>query len=840
MAQERRTPVDITNQRGIGTGPYLARIVGHLDPSFMGGLAVTLLRSQGNNMGEDTQTYTVRCAQPFFGYTGYEFMGQNSTIPKQTQGEQALNQRASAQGSTTQEAFNDTQKSYGMWFVPPDVGVTVLVVFVDGDPSQGYWIGCIPSRFGNHMVPAIGGSKELDIDADDKKKYGVNQDYNKKTPLPVAEVNRRLNEGDQVIDVEKIPKAVHPIADAFLQQGLLEDDVRGVTTTTSRREAPSMVFGISTPGPLDRRTNAKKANIGTIEGQTQSPVPVSRLGGTQFVMDDGDDRYHRASPASTGPVKYIDIVEKKVVGTDEKVNDIGEPTIPYNEYFRVRTRTGHQILMHNSEDLIYIANSKGTTWIELTSNGKIDIYAQDSVSVHTQTDLNIRADRDINLEAGRNFNVKAAGRFNGDFGANIHLRAGMDGKITVGTSLDVLVATDAKLTFGANLDIGVASATKITTQGATDIFSGGALKVTTSAALDIKAATDGKLTVGGSMNVGATGGKINLTSGSDTNIKAGGRFTQNAAGYFSLPAGGGIAAVTATAEAATAASQAIAAVEAPPLSVHTLPATSPVDWATTKYQAGTITSIMKRVPMHEPWLLHENQAPDQLKPTDTDREVAGSLAPGYVAATEASIPKEVVVHTMETNDYDAQVPGADGKPVIPTKIDIPTGGALITPEFFAPSKYGKRTADALNTLDPSVRPVFAKGIKAFIDLYFKEGWDMSVSEGLRPLARSQALYDAYKAGTGPQAASPGNSWHNFGAAIDILVYKNGVWDSANKFGAYTGIAQQVLRTYGAHNNAGANDCGHFVPLQMTKGVPKSVKSGAITIAQIMSGEKTIT
>jgi hypothetical protein len=62
--------------------------------------------------------------------------------------------------------------------------------------------------------------------------------------------------------------------------------------------------------------------------------------------------------------------------------------------------------MHNSEDLIYIGNARGTTWIELTSNGKIDIFAEDSISVHTKTDLNFRADRDINLEAVRNVNIK--------------------------------------------------------------------------------------------------------------------------------------------------------------------------------------------------------------------------------------------------------------------------------------------------------------------------------------------------------------------------------------------------------------------------------------------------
>ena len=67
--------------------------------------------------------------------------------------------------------------------------------------------------------------------------------------------------------------------------------------------------------------------------------------------------------------------------------------------------------MHNSEDLIYIGNARGTTWIEMTSDGKIDIHAQDSVSIMTDNDLNITAERDINFEAGRNINMKATARY---------------------------------------------------------------------------------------------------------------------------------------------------------------------------------------------------------------------------------------------------------------------------------------------------------------------------------------------------------------------------------------------------------------------------------------------
>ena len=105
----------------------------------------------------------------------------------------------------------------------------------------------------------------------------------------------------------------------------------------------------------------------------------------------------------------------------------GDPSIPQNELIRLKTRTGHQILMHNSEDLIYIGNARGTTWIELTSNGKIDIYAKDSVSVHTENDYNVTADRDINFIAGRDINFTA--------GKDIRLNAGLDFDLKTGNRI---------------------------------------------------------------------------------------------------------------------------------------------------------------------------------------------------------------------------------------------------------------------------------------------------------------------------------------------------------------------------------------------------------------------
>lgn len=514
MPIEQRLP---PQQNKLGAGPFLAKVVSHLDPTYMGSLEVTLLKKQGNTQADDTQTYIVRYAPPFYGVTGYAFQGSNK------------------------EDFNDTQKSYGMWFIPPDVGVTVLVVFVDGNAAEGYWIGCVPEKFANHMIPGISAFDAIEASQADKQKYDSGF-------LPTGEINRITNDLKEGPELEKIKKTIHPFADRLLEQGLILDTDRGVTTSSARREVPSNVFGLSTPGPLDKRPGAKRATVGKRDTKSPKPVPVSRLGGTQFVMDDGDERYQRKKPASEGPSEYADI----------QAGEKGDPTLPFGEHFRIRTRTGHQILFHNSEDLIYIANARGTAWIELSSDGKIDIFAADTISVHTRTDINLRADRDINIEAGRNINMKATADYS-KF-ADKDDKGFDSGRIQIESKFDtnVIINRDGKITTTRNFDLNTG---------------------------EINCFTAGKTS------------HINSVDGHYETAKV-------------IHMNGPTATVAKKAEK---------------LKLHKIYVTDEkLSWKDKKYQVDDpFESIVKRVPMHEPWPGHENFSPEFLKPEFTDREKDG-------------------------------------------------------------------------------------------------------------------------------------------------------------------------------------------------------------------------
>jgi len=518
-----------TDSKFSDSGPYEAIVVNNLDTKYMGGLTVELIKytSAGGTPERTGQLLNVKYLSPFYGITP------NNAL-------------------TPNEGYQHTQKSYGMWMVPPDIGTRVLVIFAEGNVNFGYWIGCIPADYMNFMVPDGRASTEKTTQPD-------LPDNLKGRKLPVGEYNKLIEKGE-LIDPTLFNKPYNKDFTETLEvQGLLNDETRGTTTTSARREIPSMVFGISTPGPKDYRDGAPTSLVGTAKQKISTPS--NRLGGSSFVMDDGDDRFIRATHAEDGPPVY-----KNVKETSE-----GDPTILQNELLRFRTRTGHQILMHNSEDLIYIGNARGTTWIEMTSDGKIDIHAQDSVSIMTETDLNITAERDINLEAGRNVNIKATGRYNDgsatdknsfdngrvqiEAAYNYNLHVGADSKVTVGKNHNIKVKKEQYIETGSNLHL--------------------------------KTDQDNRLSAGAYTHINS--------------IKE----HRETATYIHM---NGPAAATAN-----------PASEVVVLGTVTLPRIKP-GGVIEEYE-----SILARSPQHEPWPHHENMDPLSFKHSETDRESPGGL-----------------------------------------------------------------------------------------------------------------------------------------------------------------------------------------------------------------------
>jgi GH24 family phage-related lysozyme (muramidase) len=255
--------------------------------------------------------------------------------------------------NTNGDRWEDTQRSYGFWFVPPDLDNEVLICFINGDPGRAIWFGCLWQQNMDHMVPGIPGN-------------------NSQPTLPVAEYNKLKTN----ITVNSPNRPVYgPLADQLAVQGLDKDPIRGVSDSGARRDNPiNAVYGILTPG------------------------------GTQFVLDDN----------------------------------------PAQRFIRLRTRSGAQILINDTEGMIYMNSRDGKNWIEMAAGGEIDIYAMSDISIRSEGNLNLRADKDLNIEAGQNVNIKArkddpasttTGNVRIDGGNDFHVVASRDMWIQSGRDL---------------------------------------------------------------------------------------------------------------------------------------------------------------------------------------------------------------------------------------------------------------------------------------------------------------------------------------------------------------------------------------------------------------------
>ena len=310
------------------SGPYIGKIKNNYDTIRQGRLQVWIPDLGAGDENDVSNWRTVSYASPFFGSTSQEPDNKKNT-------------------------FKDVRHTYGFWFTPPDVDNFVMCTFIAGDPQRGFWFACVPSQLGQHMVPGISGSNTYDTEGINS---GAVKKMKKPTVLPTVDFNE--NKEQDWSDFTNIKKPLHePQIEILLTQGLDRDLERGVMSSSSQRESPSRVFGISTPGQ-------------PFPGASKDEFVYTRNGGHTFVMDDGD---------------FSD----------------------KNRIFRLRSSGGHQIIMNDSQDIFYIGNSKGTAWVELTEKGEVNIFSDKDINFRAKGDFNFHADKDFKINVGGKFSLFA-------------------------------------------------------------------------------------------------------------------------------------------------------------------------------------------------------------------------------------------------------------------------------------------------------------------------------------------------------------------------------------------------------------------------------------------------
>lgn len=418
-------------------GLYIGYVKDVTDIQRMGRLRVWIPEF-GSKEEDKTGWITVSYASPFAGATNPNLLGNNTQIP------------------------DGTQTSYGFWMIPPDLENQVLVMFANGDPTRGVAMGFLFQQFMNNMVPGVPGGKNHQFPQVD---------------APMAEYNKRTSEN---VKDDITRPALSDLAEGINAQGLIYDQVRGPSKSSARREAPSQVYGILTPGP------------------DNPDSPGKRLGGSQFYMDDS----------------------------------------PGSEHIRLRTKSGAQLLLDETNGLIYAINRAGTGWIQMDAVGNFDIFGAGDVSVRAQNDINLRADNDIVMEAGRNITIKAAAdKIPVEEGA-LPIDTGAVGPPLVGEGGEIIIeaANDMTLTsvqgsmntsvFVGDYDMTVVGSRKTTIGGTDDLTVIGDFTAGTSGNFNFTAASAITMSTGGIFGVASTNANIGSSGiGTSGNVAAVGNVT---------------------------------------------------------------------------------------------------------------------------------------------------------------------------------------------------------------------------------------------------------------------------------------------------------------------------
>jgi len=398
MAQDIFKPQGVTKASKPDTGgaalrevPVFGIVKDNIDPVRCGRLRVYIDDMSGQDPEDANSWVTVNYMTPFYGVT-------QGDAPKTGYG-----------------TYLNNPSSYGMWNSPPDVGTTVICIFINGDTNYGYWIGCVPKPEALYMVPAIGAAETVVTNEGEANSYGG------ATKLPVANINANNEEINNSSEFYNQPKPVHSyLAGVLNQQGLIRDPIRGAIGTSAQRESPSRVgWGVNTPGrPIYDGGYTDENVADSIASSTDSSLKVvSRRVGHSIVMDDGD-----------------------LIGRDQLI--------------RLRTSLGHQILMSDDGQTLFIIHANGQSYIELGKEGTIDMYSTNSVNIRTQGDLNLHADNNININAKKDLNL---------YGENIKLQSDKKTEVKVGTDYATqvqnnhTVKVDGRMTLKSAGDAGFAS-----------------------------------------------------------------------------------------------------------------------------------------------------------------------------------------------------------------------------------------------------------------------------------------------------------------------------------------------------------------------------------------------
>lgn len=89
---------------------------------------------------------------------------------------------------------------------------------------------------------------------------------------------------------------------------------------------------------------------------------------------------------------------------------------------RIRSSTGHQILLDDTNERLFIGTNKGKSWAELDSKGNFDLFSARRLSIHGAEDLNLVSNQRVRLYGKAGVHITSDADIRMESGADTHIK----------------------------------------------------------------------------------------------------------------------------------------------------------------------------------------------------------------------------------------------------------------------------------------------------------------------------------------------------------------------------------------------------------------------------------
>lgn len=290
--------------------------------------------------------------------------------------------------------------AYGMWAIPK-IGAQVLVMCIDGVPANRVWIGCVYTQHTPHTMPHGRFSyDDQKAGSGDQKPAGPYDSFeNSIQPLysNLQEAFGQPSEGS--LNFEFASRAAD-----FQASGVQQNQIPNSLSLFSDDADQSSGF----PGNLET---------------VRQGYRTSQIDPEDIIIEDSntqvDDRGPTTKPNYDNMVTSIVSAGFHAISMDDRAE---------NSRMRFRTAAGHQVIMDDTNERVYISTAKGNNWIEIDQEGNIDIY--------TSGKLSATAEKDINFNTSGSFRVNAE--------RGIHMRSGKEMRVTTEEDISIDTRTNIR------------------------------------------------------------------------------------------------------------------------------------------------------------------------------------------------------------------------------------------------------------------------------------------------------------------------------------------------------------------------------------------------------------